>query len=59
MKCPNCNVLLDIIECLNYEAENNEELEVNVYGSCPSCGRKFLWTQHYTLVKEDSLEDDE
>lgn len=59
MKCPNCNVLLNITEYLDYEAKNCKELEVNVYGYCPSCGGKFLWTQHYTLINEDSLEDDE
>lgn len=59
MKCPNCVVVLDITEYLDYEAINSEKLEVSVCGFCPSCGRKFLWTQDYTLTNEDELEDDD
>lgn len=61
MKCPNCNTHLTPTETFDsgWVTGDDENMWVDVGGFCPSCGRKFLWTQHYTLIKEDSLEDDE
>lgn len=61
MKCPDCNSKLIITEDIEYLADifDNTLLDVSVAGACPLCGRKFLWTQHYTLTDEDELEDDE
>lgn len=61
MKCPNCNTKLTIDETFDFGWVTGEDkkLWTNVGGFCPACGRKFLWTQHYTLTSEDELEDDE
>lgn len=59
MKCPYCNLFLNITEYIEYEAINIEELNATVAGFCPKCKHKYLWTQHYTLQSEDDLEDDE
>ncbi len=60
MKCPDCNTKLTPNETFDFDWETGKEekIIVNVAGFCPNCGRKFLWTQHYTLVSEDELEDD-
>lgn len=61
MKCPDCHAKLVITEDIEYRhsAFDSERFFVDVAGTCPLCGRKFLWTQHYTLAREDELEDDE
>ena len=61
MKCPDCNSKLVITDDIEYTANifDKKLLDVSVAGFCPTCERKFLWTQHYTLTSEDELEDDE
>ena len=59
MKCPYCNLFLNITEYIEYEAINIGELNATVAGFCPKCKHKYLWTQYYTLVNESDLEDDE
>lgn len=62
MKCPICGTQLTIEQSLDhgyYESGNDERMWLDVAGYCENCRKGFVWTQHYTLVNEDGLADDE
>lgn len=61
MKCPVCKTRLTIIQDLDHGYNNgdSEGLWQDVAGVCEECGRKYIWTQHYTLVTEDDLDIDD
>ena len=61
MRCPICKTRLIITQDLDYghNTGDEENFWIDVAGHCEKCGRDYLWTQHYTLVTEDSLEDDD
>ena len=61
MKCPICNIHLTIKQTLDhgYNCGDSEGLWQDVAGECEKCKRKYIWTRHYTLVDEDSLENDD
>lgn len=61
MKCPICKTHLIITQDLDHghNTGDEENFWIDVAGECETCGRKYIWTQHYTLITEDSLEVDE
>lgn len=55
MKCPYCDVKLQVDEMIDRNEDNNF-----VGGHCPKCDKMFAWTQHFKLVfsHEDGLIED-
>ena len=61
MKCPNCGNIIHDTEPVDSEWCDNRCYDT-VEGTCPNCGKRWMWTEVYTfahIIDVQEIESDD
>lgn len=49
-KCPHCNVEIEVEDRIDFDIDS-DFIECKMIGSCPECGRTYIWKELYKYEK--------